>query len=82
MHAAIRARNWLEVENLPSYAPDLNPVEGLWAHLDATVLANLAALTLYELRHAVRAGLRAVQRRACLLDSFLAHAGLQIQLRT
>jgi putative transposase len=82
MHAAIRARNWLEVENLPSYAPDLNPVEGLWAHLDATVLANLAALTLYELQHAARAGLRAAQHRACLLDGFLAHTGLQIQLRT
>lgn len=82
MHAAIESRDWLEVHNLPSYAPDLNPVEGLWARLDATVLANLAALTLYELRHAVRAGLRAAQRRACLLDGFLAHAGLQIQLRT
>jgi hypothetical protein len=82
MHAAIRARDWLEVHNLPSYAPELNPVEGLWAHLDATVLANLAALTLYELQHAVRAGLRAAQRRACLLDGFLVHAGLQIQPRT
>ena len=82
MHAAIHARDWLEVHNLPSYAPELNPVEGLWAHLDATVLANLAALTLYELRHAARAGLRAAQRQACLLHGFLAHAGLQIQPRT
>jgi hypothetical protein len=28
---------WLEVEYLPSYAPDLNPVEGLWANLKGTV---------------------------------------------
>jgi hypothetical protein len=52
------------------------------SRLDATVLANLAALTLYELRHAARAGLRAVQRQACLLHGFLVHTGLQIQLRT
>lgn len=82
MHAAIAARGWLEVYNLPSYAPELNPVEGVWSQLDATVLANLAALTLDELRHAVRAGLRAIQRRACLLDGFLAHAGLRLQPRT
>lgn len=82
MHAAIDGRDWLEVVNLPSYAPELNPVEGIWAHLDATVLANLAALTLDELRQAARAGLRAIQRRPALLDGFLAHAGLRIQLRT
>lgn len=82
MHAAIKSRDWLEVENLPSYAPELNPVESLWSHLDATVLANLAALTLDELRHAARAGLRAIQHRTALLDSFLTHAGLQIQPRT
>jgi hypothetical protein len=82
MHAAIESRDWLEVHNLPSYAPDLNPAEGIWRHLDATVLANLAALTLGELRHAARTGLHAIQRRTSLLDGFLAHTGLQIQLRT
>jgi hypothetical protein len=28
-----RQRSWLVVEPLPGYAPDLNPVEGLWANL-------------------------------------------------
>jgi hypothetical protein len=26
-------RDWLQVEYLPAYAPDLDPVEGLWANL-------------------------------------------------
>jgi putative transposase len=82
MHAAISGRTWLEVVNLPSYAPQLNPVEGVWSHLDATVLANLAALTLDELQHAAQAGLRAIQHRPTLLDGFLAHTRLQIQPRT
>ena len=28
-----RQRSWLVVEPLPGYAPELNPVEGLWASL-------------------------------------------------
>ena len=28
-----RQRSWLVVEPLPGYAPDLNPVEALWANL-------------------------------------------------
>jgi putative transposase len=79
MHQAIKERDWLQVENLPSYAPDLNPAEGLWSLLDATVLANLAALTLGELRQAARAGLRTIQHRPALLNGFLTHTGLQPQ---
>jgi hypothetical protein len=41
-------RSWLVVEWLPAYAPDLNPVEGLWSSLKATELANLTAPTLGE----------------------------------
>jgi transposase len=41
-------RDWLVVERLPAYAPDLNPVEGLWANLKDQELANLACDTLGE----------------------------------
>lgn len=33
--------DWLRAERLPAYAPDLNPVEGLWANLKDLELANL-----------------------------------------
>ena len=33
-------RGWLRVERLPAYAPELNPVEGLWGNVKGTELAN------------------------------------------
>jgi DDE superfamily endonuclease len=33
--------HWLVVERLPAYAPELNPVQGLWSWLKGTLLANL-----------------------------------------
>jgi hypothetical protein len=39
-------RDWLVVERLPAYAPDVNPVEGLWANLKDVELANLTVATI------------------------------------
>jgi hypothetical protein len=41
-----RQRHWLVVEQLPGYAPELNPVEALWADLKGVELVNLAGETL------------------------------------
>ncbi|MFF8021571.1 transposase [Streptomyces sp. NPDC007896] len=38
---AMAGRDWLTVVLLPGYAPELNPVEGLWAHIKRSP-ANLA----------------------------------------
>jgi transposase len=35
-----RQRGWLVVERLPGYAPELNPVEGVWSNLKGQELAN------------------------------------------
>ncbi|GIE91811.1 transposase [Actinoplanes regularis] len=35
MHALIAARSWLAVIRLPSYAPGLNPAEGVWRWMNA-----------------------------------------------
>ena len=54
-----RQRSWLVVEPLPGYAPDLNPVEGLWdARIDGLWDARIDRL----LRKALyrRAGLPAL----------------------
>ena len=42
-------RGWLVVERLPGYAPELNPVEGVWANLKGQEFANYAADTLDDL---------------------------------
>ena len=39
------------VEPLPAYAPELNPVEGLWASLKGVELANLAGESIDDVRH-------------------------------
>ncbi|MDH6630403.1 hypothetical protein M2271_008263 [Streptomyces sp. LBL] len=48
MRELIDAREWLTVFLLPAYSPDLNPVEGVWAH-DKRSLANLAVVALDRL---------------------------------
>lgn len=54
----IAEREWLTVYQLPPYAPDLNPVEGIWSVLRRTTTANRAFADPNELTTAVRRGLR------------------------
>lgn len=42
MQELVAEREWLTVFLLPAYSPDLNPVEGVWAHVKRS-LANLAS---------------------------------------
>ena len=71
-------RGWLVGEHLPAYAPELNPVEGLWANLKAVELVNLLADTLQEVLHATRQGVSRIRRKHGLLSSFLDHTGLSL----
>ena len=73
-------RHWLELEWLPPYAPELNPLEYLWGHLDATHRANFAPDDLAELEAQVRRGVRQVRRRDDLPFAFLRHSGLYSEL--
>jgi transposase len=41
-------RDWLKVEPLPGYAPDLNPVEQVWGNLKVQELANLCSDTIEQ----------------------------------
>jgi hypothetical protein len=69
-------RDWLVVERLPAYAPELNPVEGLWANLKGQELANLACATLGEAVGVAWQGIERVRRSWWLPYSFLRRAGL------
>jgi transposase len=44
----------LRLEQLPGYAPDLNPDEGIWKHLKCVELKNLCCQSLSELRVELR----------------------------
>ena len=73
-----RQRHWLVAERLPGYAPDLNPVEALWANLKGTELANLAGDTLAEVTTAAEGGIQRIRSTPHLAYSFLRHCGLSL----
>jgi transposase len=73
-----RQRSWLVVEPLPGYAPELNPVEGLWASLKGVELANLAGDTLEEVTAMAERGIRRIRGTPHLPYSFLRHCGLSL----
>jgi transposase len=73
-----RQRPWLVVERLPAYAPELNPVEGLWSSLKAVELANLCSPTLAEVIAQAHRGIDRVRRTPHLAYSFLRHTGLSV----
>jgi transposase len=71
-------RHWLVVEHLPAYAPDLNPVEGLWSWLKGTQLPNLVCPTLQDVVEQAELGIERVQQAPHLAYSFLRRTGLSV----
>jgi len=69
-------RHWLHVERLPAYAPELNPVEYVWAHFSATDLANFTADDLGVLSKQITEAARRIRRQEGLGRGFLKHSGL------
>ena len=72
------AQPWLELVYLPAYAPELDPVEGLWANLKGCELANRCCADRAELIATAQVGSIWVRRDPELLRSFLAGTGLSL----
>src|SRR5215472_17306563 len=72
------AQAWLRVFRLPAYAPDLNPVEGIWSVLKGGVLANLAVASFAHLVQVSRHGLKKIQYQPGLIEGCLAGTGLTL----
>src|SRR5690606_28002849 len=77
MRDLVAGRDWLHVIQLPAYAPDLNPTEGVWSHVKRS-LGNLAATSVDHLAAIVRNRLKRIQYRPDLLTAFLAQTGLTL----
>ena len=73
------AQAWLRVFRLPAYAPDLNPVEGIWSVLKRGVLANLAVASFGHLVQVIRHGLKKIQYQPGLIEGCLAGTGLTLE---
>lgn len=76
----VRARGaqWLSVEWLPAYAPDLNPVEALWSHAKYSALANFVPDDVDHLEDAVIEAVGDVHFDQPLLRSFFQAAELNL----
>jgi len=66
----------LEVEFLPAYAPELNPVEYLWGHWKHHELSNFCPKNFWELSDHARRALRRMRRRPTLVAAFWKQAEL------
>jgi transposase len=66
---------WLTVFQLPAYAPELNPQEGIWSLLKHG-LADFAAANLDHLTQMIKRKLKRIQYRPELIDGCLTETGL------
>ena len=79
LRAFTAAQPWLEVFQLPSYAPDLNPMEGIWSVLKRGPLANVAFTSFAHLLQVIKHGLRKIQSQPALIDGCLTGTGLSLE---
>lgn len=69
---------WFELEWLPSYAPELNPVEMVWNHTKYADLANFIPEDVDHLLQEVNASIAHTGQNGCLIRSFFNYAGLEL----
>lgn len=67
----------LHLEQLPSYAPDLNPDEGVWNYLKNVEMRNLCCHDLHELRRELRKAIARMRHKTLVIQSFIDQAGLE-----
>lgn len=72
------APNRFRFIRLPSYAPDLNPVEWLWSNTKYSQLAGVVPSSPVELASLARQALHRTRCRTKILKSFFAGAGLKL----
>ena len=78
---AFLADGWAEyihLERFPTYAPELNPDEGVWQHLKHVELRNLCCINFVHLSVELDLAIRRLRRQSDLIRSFFAGAGLDL----
>lgn len=66
----------LQLERLPAYAPELNPVEYLWGYWKHHELPNFCPMNFGELSSHAKSALRRMRRRPTLITAFWKQAKL------
>ena len=65
----------LRLEQLPGYAPDLNPDEGIWAYLKYVELRNVCCTDLHDLHQHLRLATVRLRRKPHVVRACVAHRG-------
>ena len=68
----------LTLLQLPAYAPELNPQEGIWRYLKYVELGNVCCHDLAELRHELRCAIQRVRYRLDVIIGCLRHVNCSV----
>jgi transposase len=72
------AASRLQLEQLPGYAPDLNPDEGIWKHLKCVELKNLCCQSLAELRVELRKAKERLRHKKHVILGCIRQPGFEV----
>ena len=73
------AASRLHLEQLPGYAPELNPDEGIWKHLKCVELKNVCCRSLCELRSELRKAKERLRHKRHVILGCIRQPGLEIE---
>jgi len=68
----------VQLEQLPSYAPELNPDEGVWKHLKSVELKNVCCRSLLELREELRKAKERLRHKIPVILGCIKQPGLEL----
>src|SRR3954470_19374242 len=68
----------VQLEQLPVYAPDLNPDEGIWKHLKCVELKNLCCQSLAELRVELRKAKERLRHKRDVILGCIRQPGFEV----
>ena len=68
----------LHLEQLPSYAPELNPDEGIWRYLKRVEMKNMCCHNLLELQRELRLATMRLRHKRDIIKNCIQHAGLEL----
>lgn len=72
------AANRLQLEQLPGYAPELNPDEGIWKHLKYVELKNICCKSLSELRRELRKAKERLRHKKHVILGCIRQPGFEV----
>lgn len=83
IHRSKEIRNYLaegaaariQLEQLPGYAPELNPDEGIWRHLKFVELKNVCCRDLEHLTYELRRARERLRHKVHIIQACYKHAG-------